>query len=73
MLWCTGMLPDTAWLPDDMLDEEGVPKNDNGALEAPGLHVVGFPWLSHRASGILYGMATDAARAADRVKSHLAA
>jgi putative flavoprotein involved in K+ transport len=72
VLWCTGMLPDTGWLPDDMLDESGVPKNESGALEAPGLHVVGFPWLTHRASGVFYGMATDAARAADQITSYLA-
>jgi putative flavoprotein involved in K+ transport len=72
VLWCTGMLPDTDWLPDDMLDESGVPRNEKGALEAPGMHVVGFPWLTHRSSGVLYGMATDAARAADQISSHLA-
>jgi putative flavoprotein involved in K+ transport len=71
VLWCTGMLPDTGWLPDDMLDESGVPKHEKGALEAPGLHVVGFPWLTHRASSVLYGMATDAARAADQITSYL--
>ncbi|NMO49955.1 NAD(P)-binding domain-containing protein [Actinoplanes sp. TBRC 11911] len=71
VLWCTGMLPDTSWLPDDMLEPTGVPKHEGGALEAPGLHVVGFPWLTHRGSGVLYGMADDAERAADRIKSYL--
>ncbi|NMO51488.1 NAD(P)-binding domain-containing protein [Actinoplanes sp. TBRC 11911] len=68
VLWCTGMRPDTGWLPDDMLDASGVPQPEDGSL-----HVVGFPWLTHRASGVLYGMATDAAGAADRIKAHLSA
>jgi putative flavoprotein involved in K+ transport len=70
VLWCTGMLPDTTWLPDDMVEPTGVPQHEDGALDA-GLHVVGFPWLTHRGSGVLYGMATDAARAAERIKSYL--
>jgi putative flavoprotein involved in K+ transport len=66
VLWCTGMLPDTTWVPDDLLGPSGVPQQEDGSL-----HVVGFPWLTHRGSGILYGMATDAAQAADRIKAHL--
>jgi putative flavoprotein involved in K+ transport len=72
VLWCTGMGPDMAWLPENLLDRAGVPRHDHGAMELPGLYVVGIPWLTHRGSGILYGMATDAARVTERVRDDLA-
>ncbi|MFJ1596284.1 flavin-containing monooxygenase [Streptomyces sp. NPDC088261] len=71
ILWCTGMRPDTAWLPDELLDPTGVPKHRRGVTPLPGVHVVGFPWMTHRASGILYGMGTDAAHAAERIRADL--
>ncbi|MYV57089.1 NAD(P)/FAD-dependent oxidoreductase [Streptomyces sp. SID3212] len=71
VLWCTGMLPDTAWLPDEVLTPTGVPQHHRGMTSLPGVHVVGFPWMTHRASGILYGMGTDAAHAAERIRADL--
>jgi putative flavoprotein involved in K+ transport len=50
VLWCTGHSPAVDWL--------DVP------LSTPDIHVVGRPWLTCRASGILHGMPTDAARVA---------
>jgi putative flavoprotein involved in K+ transport len=50
VLWCTGHSPAVDWL--------DVP------LSTPDIHVVGRPWLTCRASGILHGMPTDAAQVA---------
>jgi putative flavoprotein involved in K+ transport len=53
VIWATGFTPSTGWLPVDALDERHRP-------QLPGLHVIGAPWLTHRSSANLYGMATDA-------------
>jgi len=50
VLWCTGYVPHMPWLT--------VPETH------PGIQVIGRPWLTHRASGILHGMPVDAARVA---------
>jgi putative flavoprotein involved in K+ transport len=53
VIWATGFSPATGWLPDRALDLQGRP-------QLPGLHVVGAPWLTHRSSANLYGIAGDA-------------
>jgi hypothetical protein len=53
VLWCTGHSPTVQWL--------DVPQS------TPDIHVVGRPWLTCRASGILHGMPTDAARVATAI------
>lgn len=72
VLWCTGMRPDSAWLPNDLVEPSGVPHHRGGVVTSPGMYMVGFPWQTHRASGLLYGMATDAALVADQIKRYLA-
>jgi putative flavoprotein involved in K+ transport len=58
VIWATGFGPSTGWLPADALDERHRPG-------LPGLYVMGAPWLTHRASANLYGIATDAELLAD--------
>jgi putative flavoprotein involved in K+ transport len=55
VIWATGFGPSTGWLPTGALDARRRP-------QLPGLHVVGAPWLTHRSSANLYGMAADADR-----------
>jgi|SRR5262245_22696759 len=50
VVWCTGHSPAVDWL--------------DVALSTPDVHVIGRPWLTCRASGILHGMPIDAARVA---------
>jgi hypothetical protein len=38
-----------------------------GVTAFPGLYVVGYPWLSNRGSGLLYGVTADAARVAQHI------
>jgi putative flavoprotein involved in K+ transport len=57
MIWATGFDASIGWLPEDALDKDWQPR-------LPGLHVVGAPWLTHRASSNLYGMVADAERVA---------
>jgi putative flavoprotein involved in K+ transport len=67
VLWCTGFGPDTGWLRVPVLTHDGTPANTGGITAFPGLYVAGYPWLSTRASGILYGVAADAARVAQHI------
>jgi putative flavoprotein involved in K+ transport len=58
VIWASGFGPSVGWLPEGALDTQCRPL-------LPGLHVVGAPWLTHRSSGSLYGMAADVERLAD--------
>ncbi|HEX6454442.1 MAG TPA: NAD(P)-binding domain-containing protein [Trebonia sp.] len=67
VLWCTGFGPDTSWLRVPALTHDGIPAHTDGITAFPGLYVAGYPWLSNRGSGILYGVAADAARVAQHI------
>jgi hypothetical protein len=67
VIWSTGFGPDTGWLRVPVLGPGGAPAHTRGITAFPGLYVAGYPWLSTRGSGILYGVAADAARIAQHV------
>ncbi len=67
VLWCTGFGPDTSWLRVPVLWPDGSVKHARGTTAFPGLYVAGYPWLSNRGSGLLYGVAADAARVAQHI------
>jgi len=72
VLWCTGFAPDTGWLRVPVCMHDGTPAHTGGATAFPGLYVAGYPWLSNRGSGILYGVAADAARVAQHIAAEAA-
>jgi putative flavoprotein involved in K+ transport len=53
-----------------MLDQDGSPAHTNGIGRTPGLYVLGFPWISKRKSGIVYGIEEDAGRIASHVAAY---
>jgi len=67
VLWCTGFGPDTGWLRVPVLRPDGTVEHARGVTAFPGLYVAGYPWLSSRGSGLLYGVAGDAARIAQHI------
>jgi putative flavoprotein involved in K+ transport len=67
VIWCTGFGPDTGWLHVPVLRPDGAPAHTRGVTAFPGLYVAGYPWLSNRGSGLLYGAAADAARVAQHI------
>jgi putative flavoprotein involved in K+ transport len=73
IIWCTGFTADFGWLRLPVLDDRGVPVHEGGASPVPGLYFLGFPWLRRRKSGLIFGIAEDAARIAAAVGQHLAA
>lgn len=72
VIWATGFVPRTPWLPPDALDERGALRTAAGAASIPGLFEIGSPWLRTRGSGIVYGVDRDAAALAEMVTTHLA-
>lgn len=72
VIWATGFLPRTPWLPPEHLDERGLLLTAGGAASMPGLFAIGSPWLRTRGSGIVYGVDRDAAAITEMVTAHLA-
>jgi len=67
VVWYTGFRPDTRWLRVPVLRPSGTPAHTRGVTAFPGLYVAGYPWLSSRGSGLLYGVAADSARIAQHI------
>jgi putative flavoprotein involved in K+ transport len=67
VIWATGFGGAFDWLPSTMLGQDGVPAHTHGVGQTPGLYVIGFPWVSKRKSGIIYGVEEDASRIAQHV------
>jgi putative flavoprotein involved in K+ transport len=72
VIWCTGFDANWDWLKVNVFDESGRPRHHNGISPSPGLYFIGFPWLSKRKSGTLYGIAEDASRIVDHICASLA-
>lgn len=71
VIWCTGFDANWEWLKVDVFDEAGRPKHRNGISASPGLYFIGFPWLSKRKSGTLYGITEDASRIVEHICAYL--
>jgi putative flavoprotein involved in K+ transport len=66
VLWTTGYAADYGWLRFPILDEHGLPRQDRGVSEVPGLTFIGLLWQHTIASANLVGMDLDAAYLASR-------
>jgi putative flavoprotein involved in K+ transport len=64
VIWATGFGGDFDWLPTALRNRSGVPTHSNGIGHSPGFYVPGFPWISKRKSGIIYGIEEGASRIA---------
>ncbi|HKO47552.1 MAG TPA: FAD-dependent oxidoreductase [Polyangiaceae bacterium] len=60
VLWATGYRPDYSWLEVPVLDAKGELKHDRGVVDAPGLYVLGLPYLRRRKSSFIHGAEDDA-------------
>jgi putative flavoprotein involved in K+ transport len=69
VIWCTGFDADWDWLNVDVFDEKGHMRHRDGIASSPGLYCIGFPWLSKRKSGILWGIPEDAARIVEHIRA----
>jgi putative flavoprotein involved in K+ transport len=60
IVWATGFRPDYSWLDVDVIDAKGYVKHDGGVAEAPGMYVLGMPFLRRRKSSFIDGGRADA-------------
>jgi putative flavoprotein involved in K+ transport len=60
VIWATGFTADFSWIHLPVLDANGKPIHQRGISPLRGLYFIGFPWLSSRKSGIIYGIEEDA-------------
>jgi putative flavoprotein involved in K+ transport len=60
ILWATGFRPDYSWLEVPVLDRKGRILHDGGVVEAPGMYLMGLPFLRRRKSSLIDGAADDA-------------
>jgi putative flavoprotein involved in K+ transport len=60
IIWATGFRPDYSWLDVPVLDRKGRIKHDGGIVEAPGMYLMGIPFLRRRKSTFIDGAADDA-------------
>ena len=74
VIWCTGFVPDFAWIELPVFAEDGVPAHDRGIVESePGLYFVGLFFLSAASSSLVGGVGRDAEYIAEHIARHIAA
>jgi putative flavoprotein involved in K+ transport len=71
IIWATGFLPDYSWLDVPVLDRKGQLRHDGGVVDAPGLYVMGLPFLRRRKSSLIDGAADDANDLTEHLAGHL--
>jgi putative flavoprotein involved in K+ transport len=61
IIWATGYRPAYSWLDVDVLDAKGMVRHDGGVVDdAPGMYVLGMPFLRRRKSSFIDGACDDA-------------
>ncbi|MBW6417644.1 NAD(P)-binding domain-containing protein [Celeribacter sp. PS-C1] len=66
ILWATGFRPDYSWLNLPVFDRKGALMHDRGIV-APGLYILGLPFMRRRNSALIDGVGHDAATLADHI------
>ena len=60
VIWATGFRPDYSWLDIPVLDGKGMIRHDGGAVDSPGMFLLGSPFLRRRKSSFMDGARVDA-------------
>jgi putative flavoprotein involved in K+ transport len=71
IIFATGYRPDYAWLEVPVLDRKGRIRHDGGIVAAPGMYVLGLPFLRRRKSALLDGAAADARDLSEHLAAYL--
>jgi putative flavoprotein involved in K+ transport len=72
ILWATGYRPDYSWLDIPVLDRTGRLRHDGGVVsDAPGLYLLGMPFLRRRASTYIHGAGADTEELAEHLHRFL--
>lgn len=71
IVWATGYRPDFGWLAAPVFDRRGELRHDRGVVDAPGLYVLGLPFLRRRKSSFIHGAEADVHELAAHLFEHL--
>lgn len=72
ILWATGFRPDYSWLKVPVLDRKGHILHEGGVVTgAPGLYLLGTPFLRRRKSSLMDGAADDARELSEHLHDFL--
>jgi putative flavoprotein involved in K+ transport len=71
VIWATGYRPDYSWLDVPVFDRKGRIVHDGGLVKAPGMYVMGLPFLRRRKSSFIDGAADDATDLATHLHASL--
>ena len=71
IVWATGYVPDHGWLDAPVFDRRGGLRHDRGLVDAPGLYVLGLPFLRRRKSSFIHGAEDDVREIAAHLAGHL--
>ena len=71
VIWATGYRPDYYWLDVPVLDRKGRIRHDGGVVPAPGMYVMGLPFMRRRKSSFIDGAGDDAADLAAHLTQNL--
>jgi putative flavoprotein involved in K+ transport len=72
IIWAAGYRPDYSWLAVPVLDRKCQIRHDGGVTAAPGMYVMGLPFLRRRKSAFIDGAAADAGELSEHLASYLA-
>ena len=72
VIWATGYRPDYSWLDVPVFDRKGRIQHDGGIVAAPGMYVMGLPFMRRRKSSFIDGAGDDAADLAAHLAQSLA-
>jgi putative flavoprotein involved in K+ transport len=70
IVWATGYRPDYSWLKAPVFDRKGELQHDGGIV-APGLYVLGLPFLRRRKSSFIHGAEDDVLHLANHLATYL--
>jgi len=71
VLWATGFRADHSWLDVPVFDRKGALRHDRGVVDAPGLYVLGLPFLRKRKSSFMHGAEDDVRELGEHLADHL--
>ena len=71
VIWATGYSFDFSMVRLPIFDDNGYPIQKRGITDYLGLYFVGLPWLHNAKSGLLFGVAQDAAHIASTIDQAL--
>ena len=70
IIWATGFRPDFSWVDLPVFDPAGNLRHVGGVVDAPGVYVLGAPFLRRRRSSFLHGSVDDTRDLADHLVTY---